>query len=152
MLELKLPNEASTLRLGEALAVGAAPGTVLFISGELGAGKTTLVRGLLRGLGYAGRAKSPTYALVEPYSFSRLDLYHFDFFRFKDRSEWLNSGFREHFNPHTLCVVEWPEKAGGLLSPPDLHITLEFDGEARRARLEARSPAGEVWLSSLPSS
>ena len=106
MLELKLPNEASTLRLGEALATGAAPGTVLFISGDLGAGKTTLVRGLLRGLGYAGRAKSPTYALVEPYDLSRLHLYHFDFFRFKDRSEWLNSGFREHFNPGSLCVVE----------------------------------------------
>jgi len=149
MLELKLPNEASTLRLGEALAVGAVPGRVLFISGDLGAGKTTLVRGLLRGLGYAGRAKSPTYALVEPYTLSRLDLYHFDFYRFKDRSEWLNSGFREHFNPGSLCVVEWPEKAGGLLSPPDLSIRLEIENEGRRARVEARSQAGEAWLSSL---
>jgi tRNA threonylcarbamoyladenosine biosynthesis protein TsaE len=125
------------------------PGRVLFISGELGAGKTTLVRGLLRALGHAGRAKSPTYALVEPYALSRLDLYHFDFYRFKDRSEWLNSGFREHFNPRSLCVVEWPEKAGDLLSPPDLQITLLPQGEARSARLEARSPAGEAWLSSL---
>src|SRR5688572_7017544 len=149
MKEVKLPDAAATLRLGEALAVGAAPGRVLFITGDLGAGKTTLVRGLLRGLGHAGRAKSPTYALVEPYSFSSLDLYHFDFYRFKDRSEWLNSGFREHFNPQSLCVVEWPEKAGDLLSPPDLHLTLEFAGEAREARLEARSPAGESWLSSL---
>jgi len=82
---------------------------------------------------------------------SRLDLYHFDFYRFKDRSEWLNSGFREHFNPGSLCVVEWPEKAGDLLSPPDLQITLEFEGEARRARLEARSDGGQAWLSSLPS-
>lgn len=149
MLEFKLPAPADTARLGEALAAGTAPGRVLFISGDLGAGKTTLVRGLLRGLGYAGRAKSPTYALVEPYGFSSLDLYHFDFYRFKDRSEWLNSGFREHFNPGSVCVVEWPEKAGDLLSPPDLHIWLDFDGEARRARLEARSPAGEAWLSSL---
>ena len=149
MLELKLPNEASTLRLGEALAAGAAPGTVLFISGDLGAGKTTLVRGLLRALGYAGRAKSPTYALVEPYELSRLHLYHFDFYRFKDRSEWLNSGFREHFNPDSLCVVKWPEKAGDLLSPPDLHITLDFDGPARLARLEALSASGRSWLSSL---
>jgi tRNA threonylcarbamoyladenosine biosynthesis protein TsaE len=122
---------------------------VLFISGDLGAGKTTLVRGLLRGLGYAGRAKSPTYALVEPYTFSSLDLYHFDFYRFKDKSEWLNSGFRDLFNPDSLCVVEWPEKAGDLLSPPDLKIRLEFDREARRARLEAVSQAGEAWLSSL---
>jgi tRNA threonylcarbamoyladenosine biosynthesis protein TsaE len=87
--------------------------------------------------------------LVEPYALSRLDLYHFDFFRFKDRSEWLNSGFREHFNPGALCVVEWPEKAGDLLSPPDLQIRLDFEGEARRARLEALSEAGRSWLSSL---
>src|ERR671919_509218 len=148
MLELKLPDAASTLRLGEALVEGAAPGRVLFISGDLGAGKTTLVRGLLRGLGYAGRAKSPTYALVEPYTFSSLHLYRFDFFRFKDRSEWLNSGFREYFNPGSVCVVEWPEKAGDLLSPPDLHIKLYFEGEGRRARLEAVSEAGRAWLSS----
>src|SRR5574341_1464255 len=152
MRELKLPDAESTLRLGEALAAGVAPGRVLFISGDLGAGKTTLVRGLLRAMGYAGRAKSPTYALVEPYAFSSLHLYHFDFYRFKDRSEWLNSGFRDYFNPRSVCVVEWPEKAGDLLSPPDLHIRLEFEGEARRALLEARSPAGQAWLSSLPSS
>ena len=148
-LDLKLPDAAATLRLGKALAAGVAPGRVLFISGDLGAGKTTLVRGLLRGLQYAGRAKSPSYAVVEPYALSSLDLYHFDFYRFKDPSEWLNSGFREHFNPDSVCVVEWPEKAGDLLSPPDLHIRLEFEGEARRARLEARSKPGEAWLSCL---
>jgi tRNA threonylcarbamoyladenosine biosynthesis protein TsaE len=149
MRSFKLADSGATLRLGEALAAGARPGTVLFISGDLGAGKTTLVRGLLRGLGHAGRAKSPTYALVEPYSFSRLDLYHFDFYRFKERAEWLNSGFREHFNEHSLCVVEWPEKAGDLLAPPDLQIRLDFAGDARSASLDARSAAGEAWLSSL---
>ena len=150
MREARLDSSEATQRLGEALATGAKPGRVLFISGDLGAGKTTLVRGLLRGLGHRGRAKSPTYALVEPYAFPSLDLYHFDFYRFKNRSEWLNSGFREHFNPHSLCVVEWPEKAGDLLAPPDVHIKLDFDGEARRARMEAHSPAGQDWLSSLP--
>jgi tRNA threonylcarbamoyladenosine biosynthesis protein TsaE len=149
MRSFKLADAGATLRLGEALAAAARPGTVLFISGDLGAGKTTLVRGLLRGLGHAGRAKSPTYALVEPYSFSRLDLYHFDFYRFKERAEWLNSGFREHFNERSLCVVEWPEKAGDLLAPPDLHIRLDFAGDARSASLDARSTAGEAWLSSL---
>ena len=122
---------------------------MVFISGDLGAGKTTLVRGLLKGLGHPGRAKSPTYTLVEPYSFSSLDLYHFDFYRFKERAEWLNSGFREHFNERSLCVVEWPEKAGDLLAPPDLHIRLDFAGDARSASLDARSTAGEAWLSSL---
>jgi tRNA threonylcarbamoyladenosine biosynthesis protein TsaE len=149
MRSFKLADVDATLRLGEALAAGARPGRVLFISGDLGAGKTTLVRGLLRGLGHPGRAKSPTYALVEPYSFPSLDLYHFDFYRFKDRSEWLSSGFREHFNAQSLCVVEWPEKVGDLLGPPDLHIRLDFDGDARSASLEARSGAGEAWLSSL---
>src|SRR5690348_2424916 len=113
---LSLPTEADTLRLGAALAMGADEGELrglaLHLSGELGAGKTTLVRGLLRSLGFQGRAKSPTYALVEPYALSRLNLYHFDFYRFKDRSEWLSSGFREHFNGETLCVVEWPERVG----------------------------------------
>ena len=149
---LNLPAEADTLRLGAALADPADPaalrGLVLHLSGELGTGKTTLVRGLLRALGFAGRAKSPSYALVEPYALSRLNLYHFDFYRFKDRTEWLSSGFREHFNPDTLCVVEWPERAGGALSPPDLAVRLGYQGEGRAAGLSAHSPRGEAWLQS----
>jgi tRNA threonylcarbamoyladenosine biosynthesis protein TsaE len=150
-LDIKLPDAAATEALGAALAAGSAPGRVLHLRGDLGSGKTTLVRGLLRALGHAGRVKSPSYTLVEPYTTSRLHLYHFDFYRFKDRSEWLSSGFREYFNPHTLCVVEWPEKAGNLLAPPDLDVQLEFSGNGRRARLQARSAAGEAWLSSLRS-
>ena len=155
-LDIKLPDAEATQALGAALAAGSLPGRVLFLSGDLGAGKTTLVRGLLRALGHAGHVKSPSYALVEPYALSSLNLYHFDFYRFKDRSEWLSSGFREYFNPESLCIIEWPERAGDLLSPPDLKIDLEFWGDARRARLEGSSPAGEAWLSSarplLPSS
>src|SRR6185503_1077550 len=149
MLELKLPNEASTLRLGEALAAGAAPGTVLFISGDLGAGKTTLVRGLLRALGYAGRVKSPTYSLVEPYELSSLHFYHFDFYRLKNNFEWEQAGFREYFNAAAMCVVEWPERAAGLLPQPDLDLQLLFEGEARRAQAAAHTEAGGAWLSSL---
>jgi tRNA threonylcarbamoyladenosine biosynthesis protein TsaE len=148
---LNLPDEAATLRLGERLAAGASAGRVLHLRGELGTGKTTLARGLLRGLGYAGRVKSPTYTLVEPYKLSRLHLYHFDFYRFKDRTEWLSSGFREYFNPDSVCVVEWPERAADLLAPPDLEVRLELDGEARRAILSAGSSAGEAWLSSAGS-
>jgi tRNA threonylcarbamoyladenosine biosynthesis protein TsaE len=134
--------------LGAALASGALPGRVLYLSGELGAGKTTLVRGLLRSLGWTGRVKSPTYALVELYDVSRVNLYHFDFYRFKDREEWVSSGFREHFNPESLCIVEWPEMAEGLLPPPDLHITLEVNEPGRRAGFLAHSAAGRDWRQS----
>ena len=141
-----MPGESATVRLGEALAAGARNGLTLHLTGELGSGKTTLVRGLLHALGHPGRVKSPTYTLVEPYSLSRLNLYHFDFYRFKDRSEWLSSGFREYFNSDALCVVEWPERAGDSLAPPDLEIRLRYEGEGREATLEAHSDSGEQWL------
>ena len=150
-----MPDEAATLRLGGACATGAANGRVLHLRGELGSGKTTLVRGLLRALGYQGRVKSPTYTLVEPYADLRLILYHFDFYRFKDRSEWLSSGFREYFNAESLCIVEWPERAGDLIARPDLDIHLEYQGdpgeETRGATLIAHSTAGEAWLASVSS-
>ena len=152
-MDINLPDAAATEALGAALAAGAAPGRVLHLRGDLGAGKTTLVRGLLRALGYPGRVKSPTYTWVEPYSVSSLHFYHFDFYRFKDRSEWLSSGLREYFNPQSFCVVEWPEKAGDLLNGPDVEVVLQFAGEARKASVEARTDVGRAWLSSsgLPS-
>ena len=146
-----MPDAAATAALGEALAAGAAPGRVLHLRGDLGTGKTTVVRGLLRALGHSGRVKSPTYTVVEPYTLSSLNLYHFDFYRLKDRSEWEHGGFREYFNAQSLCVIEWPERAAGLLTPADLEVVLEFAGEARRATLKAYTPSGMDWLSSLPS-
>src|SRR5690349_15398506 len=92
-LDIKLPDAPATERLGAALAAGIAPGRVIHLRGELGAGKTTLARGLLHKLGYAGRIKSPTYTVVEPYTLSSLNLYHFDFYRFTGQAEWVNSGF-----------------------------------------------------------
>jgi tRNA threonylcarbamoyladenosine biosynthesis protein TsaE len=145
---LPLSSEAATLALGAALAQGALPGSVLFLSGDLGAGKTTLVRGLVRALGWPGRVKSPTYGLIEIYTFSRLNLYHFDFYRFKDREEWVSSGFREHFNPESLCIVEWPEMAGGLLPLPDLQVTLDLSGAGRRAAFAAHTHSGREWRQS----
>jgi tRNA threonylcarbamoyladenosine biosynthesis protein TsaE len=148
-LDIKLPDPAATEALGRALAPGAAPGRVVHLRGDLGAGKTTLARGLLRGLGHAGRVKSPTYTLVEPYELSSLHFYHFDFYRLKNKEEWEEAGFREYFNAQSFCVVEWPERAKGLLALPDLEVTLAFEGEARRARVAAHTEAGEGWLSSL---
>ena len=110
-----LPDEAATLALGSRLARILEPGLFVALSGNLGSGKTTLTRGILRGLGYQGKVKSPTYTLVELYNLSKLDLYHFDFYRFNDPQEWLDAGFRDHFEPSNICLVEWPERAVGLL-------------------------------------
>ena len=121
---------------------------MLYLRGDLGTGKTTLARGLLRGLGCAERVKSPSYSLVELYGVSSLNLYHFDFYRFKDRSEWVSSGFRDYFGPDALCIVEWPERAEGLLAPADLSVRLEMLPAGRRARLAAHSAAGRAWLDS----
>jgi tRNA threonylcarbamoyladenosine biosynthesis protein TsaE len=147
--DLKLPDAAASEALGAALAPGVAPGRVLHLRGDLGAGKTTVVRGVLRALGHDGKVKSPTYTLVEPYALSRLHLYHFDFFRLKDDAAWKNSEFREYFGPHTACLVEWPERVGAALGAPDLELRLEFAPAGRRALLSSHTPAGEVWLSSL---
>lgn len=145
---IELADEAATLALGHAFAAGARNGLVLHLRGELGSGKTTLARGLLQGLGYAGRVKSPSYSLVELYEVSRLNLYHFDLYRFKDRTEWVSSGFRDYFGPQALCIVEWPERAEGLLGPGDLTICLEIAGGGRLARCSAASSPGRAWLES----
>jgi tRNA threonylcarbamoyladenosine biosynthesis protein TsaE len=148
-LNSHLPDEDSTLALGAALAPCLAPGMIVYLRGELGAGKTTLVRGVLRGLGYAGRVKSPTYTLVELYAVSRLDLHHFDFYRFHDPREWIDAGFRETFNGRNLSLIEWPEKAGGLLPPADVEVVLESSGSGRNASLRASSPRGDRCLECL---
>jgi tRNA threonylcarbamoyladenosine biosynthesis protein TsaE len=147
--DLSLPDAAASEALGAALAPGVEPGRVLHLRGDLGAGKTTVVRGVLRALGHEGKVKSPTYTLVEPYALSRLHLYHFDFFRLKDGAEWTNSGFRDYFGPHAACLVEWPERVGAALGAPDLELRLEFAPPGRRALLSSHTPAGEAWLSSL---
>ncbi|MEO7742812.1 MAG: tRNA (adenosine(37)-N6)-threonylcarbamoyltransferase complex ATPase subunit type 1 TsaE [Usitatibacter sp.] len=151
MVSLKtfLPDEDATLALGRAIARVIEPGLVLFLRGELGAGKTTLVRGVLRGLGHGGPVKSPTYTLVELYTVSRLDLHHFDFYRFQDPREWIDAGFRETFNGRTVALIEWPEKAAGVLPPADVEIVLESSGSGRNASLRASSPPGERCLTRL---
>jgi tRNA threonylcarbamoyladenosine biosynthesis protein TsaE len=119
--------------------------------GDLGAGKTTLVRATLTGLGHAGRVRSPTYTLVEPYTLAReageLELYHFDLYRFADPTEWLDAGFREYFDAGAICLVEWPQKAGALLGTPDLVFALEpIDGDRRLLDARAYSDSGKACL------
>ena len=144
-----MPDAAASEALGAALASGVAPGRVLHLRGDLGAGKTTVVRGVLRALGHEGKVKSPTYTLVEPYALSSLHLYHFDFFRLKDSAAWKDSEFRDYFGPHAACLVEWPERVGAALGAPDLELRLEFAPVGRRALVSSHTPAGEDWLSSL---
>jgi len=144
-----LPDEEATNALGADLAQVMEPGLVVYLSGDLGAGKTALTRAVLRGLGYDGKVKSPTYTLVEHYVVSRLDLYHFDLYRFGDPREWLDAGFHEYFNAESACFVEWPEKAAGLLPPPDVRISLEIQGSGRRADMSAETEKGEQCLERL---
>jgi tRNA threonylcarbamoyladenosine biosynthesis protein TsaE len=144
-----LADEEETLALGAALAPCLAPGLTIYLRGELGAGKTTLVRGMLRALGHAGPVRSPTYALVEVYDLSRLHLHHFDFYRFHDPREWIDAGFRESFDGRNITVIEWPEKAGSWLPPADVEITFDFAKEGREVILESGSLVGQRCLALL---
>ncbi len=144
-----LAAEADTLALGSALAPGVHAGMVIYLSGDLGAGKTTLARGVLRALGVTERVKSPTFTLVEPYTISSLYLYHFDFYRFNRSDEWRDAGFREYFNHASVCLVEWPEKAGGQLPAPDVRIAMEVAGSGRSVTISADTEAGKDCLKRL---
>jgi tRNA threonylcarbamoyladenosine biosynthesis protein TsaE len=156
---LALPDEAATARLGAALGRAllehataiAQHGLNLRFTGELGAGKTALVRACLRAAGVQGPVKSPTFTLLEPYKVSSLDFYHFDFYRFASPAEFASAGFREHFGPGCITAVEWPDKAGPRLPPADLDIELLSDGAAGRvARIRAPSDIGQAcWISAM---
>ena len=145
---LHWPTEEATKVFAEALAAQA-PVHHAFIAlhGDLGAGKTTLVRHLLRALGVEGRIKSPTYAVVEPYELPGLNIWHFDFYRFANPREWEEAGFRDIFASPGLKLTEWPEKAGSLLPTADLDITLHaLSDTARTATLSANSNVGVAML------
>jgi tRNA threonylcarbamoyladenosine biosynthesis protein TsaE len=148
-LTRRIDTEAQTLALGAALGHALTPGLLIFLSGALGAGKTTFARGVLRGLGHHGKVKSPSFSLVELYELSSLYFYHFDFYRLDKPGSWLDAGLRDYFGTDAVCLVEWPEKAAGTLPAADIEIRFALAGEARDIRLVAHSEAGRRCLSAL---
>jgi len=144
-----LPNAQATRELGKQLAPVLQPGLKVYFYGELGTGKTTLVRGILQGLGYYGKVKSPSYILVELYPLSKLDLYHFDFYRFKDAKESEDAGFREYFGTRSVCLVEWPENAAAWLPAPDIKISLRLKGKGRDVTIEGATKTGRQCLAQM---
>lgn len=124
----------------------------LYLRGELGSGKSTLIRGLLVALGVGGHIKSPTYTLVELYVVSRLNLYHFDFYRFLDVREFSDAGLADYFEGEGVCLVEWPERAGDALPKPDLELALAYAGSGRAISVHAHSKQGEECLERLSES
>lgn len=147
-------SEADTERFARQLA--RAPEIArafITLHGELGAGKTTLVRHLLRALGVTGRIKSPTYAVVEPYTVGELAIWHFDFYRFSDPREWEDAGLRDIFASPGLKLAEWPKNAEKYLPQADLEIEIQVkDDENRQVTLRAGTPLGHALLGEPPHS
>ena len=147
-MKLALADAAATEQLGARLAVSITP-AVVYLRGDLGAGKTTLARGFIHALGYVGKVRSPTYTLVEPYPCERCPVFHLDLYRLADAEEleWL--GLRDMLAEPALLLVEWPERGSGILPPADLTIDIEYSGSARVAQLVGATGAGKQLLSGL---
>ena len=148
-ITLILDNEAATLACGDKFSRMMANGLVVYLHGDLGAGKTTFVRGVLHGLGHVGKVKSPTYTLVEPYIIFNYNIYHFDLYRFIDEEEWDAAGFRDYFNAQSICMIEWPEKAAHVLPEPDIHVHLSQYQNGRKVHFSAGSPLGKKCIEGL---
>ena len=153
-LEYFLPDEAATIAIGSGLADVLKSATVqqtlvVYLNGDLGAGKTTLSRGFVRGMGHVGNVKSPTYTLVEPYELGEWRVFHFDLYRLADAEELEYMGIRDYFNNDCCCFIEWPEKGTGLLAKADLIINLAYQDEQRVIKLQAESVHGENVMTAL---
>ena len=148
-----LPDETATAALGAALARAVLPGLVIYLHGDLGAGKTALTRALLRAAGHQGTVKSPTYTLSEPYRVQiggqPVNVIHYDLYRMSSPEEFLDAGFREDFDGKNICIVEWPEKGEPVLPLPDVKVLLKVSGLGREVELQALSELGLLCLDRL---
>jgi len=144
-------DEAAMLVLGASIAeVSGCVGTI-YLHGDLGAGKTTLSRGILRGLGHVGAVKSPTFTLVEPYEIGDVRAFHFDLYRLVDPEELEFLGIRDYFEGAALCLIEWPQRGAGVLPKPDLDITISPQASGRSLLLQGHGTRGETWCKALGS-
>ena len=150
-----LADESATVGFGKKLANIVKNelnhGIVVYLNGDLGAGKTTLTRGFVQGLGHKGNVKSPTYTLVEPYDLGEWQVYHFDLYRLADPEELEYMGIRDYFSANSNCFIEWPEKGTGLLANADVTINMEYNGEARQLTIIAHTPLGQTLLLAITS-
>lgn len=148
-LSMQVDGEEAMQALGAQLAAITGGHGLIFLRGDLGAGKTTLSRGLLRGLGHCGAVKSPTFTLVEPYEIGPLRVFHFDLYRLVDPEELEFLGIRDYFDEDALCLIEWPERGSGVLPKADLDITIEQSAGGRSLRLQPGTDRGLIWCTAL---
>lgn len=152
-LTVHLADEQATVNFGKALSEQVKrlgrQGIVVFLHGDLGAGKTTFTRGFVQGMGHDGKVKSPTYTLVEPYKLEDWSVYHFDLYRLADPEELEYMGIRDYFGEQCCCFVEWPERGQGVLPDADMTITLRYDGESRNINLVANNEYAEQLIAAL---
>ena len=146
---LFLADEEATVAFGQRLAQVTAGTGLIFLEGNLGAGKTTLSRGIIRGLGHTGAVKSPTFTLVEPYEIGAVRAFHFDLYRLVDPEELEYMGIRDYFDDDALCLIEWPDKGTGFLPKPDMTITITPHETGRQLKLLPQSARGQSWCAAL---
>ena len=142
-LTVELATSTQTEQLGASLTTLIQPGCCVFLQGELGAGKTTLVRGLLHQLGHSGSVKSPTYTLVEPYNLKGIDIFHCDLYRLADPYELEYIGLTDLHNDNSMLVVEWPERGRGMLPTCNINIALNYCKQGRQAQITHLTPVGK---------